>query len=281
MSAIATALRRHGIPVTETYDRTPPGTFVFAWSWKWCKEILQKHPSAIVCTLDHGLFHPRNRTVVTGWMGLNGLGEHPWVEDNGARLRKMGWDEHRKPFRKPGRVALILGQCYNDVQILDHLEDYGQWLRDRCDELQREGWDVRFRPHPVQRRNDLDRYPRFAPMTLGPTVFEDIDRENVGCVLAFNSNALLDSYFYGVQDVRLYNGGSMLFPASAKLGDSYRVVGPREQLMERLAYCQWTPEEIAQEDLWAELHIPIMRRLLEQTPRALQPWWTHSLGGTI
>jgi hypothetical protein len=266
MSSIAKALRERGINVRETYDRIPPEGVVFAWSWKWCKEILQKHPSAIVCTLDHGLFHPRNATTVTGWMGLNGHGEHPRVLDGGKRLDKS----LLRPWRPASKRALILGQCFNDVQILDHLEDYGQWLRDRGEALQREGYEVHFRPHPVQRRNDLDRYPRFAPITNGHTVFDDIEQLGIGRVEGFNSNALLDSYMYGVPDVRVYNQGSMLWPVvdiETGKADTTR----REPLAEMLAWCQWTTDEIAS-GVWADYHIPIMRRLLEQTPRALRPW---------
>lgn len=266
MSSIAKALRDRGVTVRETYDRTPPEAVVFAWSWKWCKEILERNPSALVCTLDHGLFHPRNKTVVTGWMGLNGMGEHPRVLDAGKRRQETqpGLLKPWRPVTK--RRALIVGQCFNDVQILDHLEDYGQWLRDRGEELQRCGYEVYFRPHPVQRRNDLDRYPRFAPITDGLTVFDDIERLEIGCVLGFNSNALLDSFLYGVQDVRVYNHGSMLWPiVKDTRADPVRL----EPLADMLAWCQWTPEEIASGS-WADYHLSIMRRLLEGGPR--HPW---------
>lgn len=268
MSSIAKALRDRGVTVRETYDRTPPEAVVFAWSWKWCREILQKNPSAIVCTLDHGLFHPRNKTVVTGWGGLNGMGEHPRVVDGGHRL-DTAYPGLLKPWRKPERKrALVLGQCFNDVQILDHLEDYGQWLRDRGNQLQEQGYEVYFRPHPVQRRNDLDRYPRFAPITDGLTVFDDIERLDVSCVVAFNSNAALDAFLYGVEDVRVYNHGSMLWPIVPE-GGGRADPARRRALAEMLAWCQWTPEEVATGQ-WVEYHLPILRRLLDYGPR--HPW---------
>jgi len=273
MSHIAKALRDRGVVVRETFDRTPPEPVVFVWSWKWSKEILDKHPDAVVCTLDHGLFHPRNKTVVTSWMELNGNGEHPCIVGEPTRLlSKPEWLSVRKPWRPEGHVALIVGQCFNDVQILDHLEDYGQWLSDRADELRAEGWEVMFRPHPVQRRNDLSRYPRFAPFTVGKTLYEDLDQHNVGCVLGFNSNACLDAFLHGVQDVRVYNEGSMLWPITNPLthkADPFY----RDALMDALAYCQWDPEEIP-DGLWSSLHVPIVERLLEDRT-ALIPW--HAL----
>jgi hypothetical protein len=272
MGAIAKALRARGLAVRETFDRVPPEAVVFVWSWKWSREILDKHPHTVVCTLDHGLLHPRNKTAVTGWMGLNGLGEHPLVLDAGKRLQAKGWGSMLRPWREPDprRTALILGQCYNDVQILDHLEDYGQWLMDRAKELRAEGWRVSFRPHPVQRRNDLSRYPNVGSITNGATVFDDIDQLRVGCVVGFNSNALLDSFMYGVQDVRVYNEGSMLWPIVDK--QTHRAdTSLRQPLADLLAFCQWEPAEIESGE-WADYHIPIMRRLLSQRPAPLRPW---------
>jgi hypothetical protein len=279
MGSIAAALRKRGMTVRETYDRVPSESIVFVWSWKWSKEILERNPNTVVCTLDHGLFAPRNETVVTGWLGLNGMGEHPLVEDGGARLKASGWEAKVKPWRKPGKVALVLGQCYNDVQILDHLEDYGQWLCALGETLRKEGWEVMFRPHPVQRRNDLDRYPRFATVTQGRILQDDLRDLDIGCVAGFNSNALLEAYMEGVEDVRLYNKGSMLYPAARPDGD-YRTLTKdiRQPLMERLAYCQWTPKEIADDPLWSELHVPILRRLLNEGSNAVRPWHTNIIG---
>ena len=266
MGSIAKALRAKGVIVRETYDRVPPEPVVFAWSWKWCKEILDAHPDTIVCTLDHGLFVPRNQTAVTGWFGLNGLGEHAVVRDGGARLRAKGWDAGIKPWRTGGKTALLVGQCYNDVQILDHLEDYGAWLCKVAHQLTEEGWRVMFRPHPVQRRNDLSRYPRVAAFTSGKTLQDDLDSEDVGCVVGFNSNACLDAFMAGVPDVRVYNRGSMLWPI-VKNGRADPQL--RQELANMLAWCQWEPAEIENGE-WAEYHVPIMQRMLAIGPR--YPW---------
>lgn len=273
MSNIAAALRKCGLIVRETYDRVPSEEIVFVWSWKWSKEILDAHPDTLVCTLDHGLFAPRNQTVVTGWLGLNGWGIHPVVDDGGERWRGGEW--RVKPPRKPGKYALVLGQCYNDVSILDHLTDYGTWLKETGDELRAEGWEVIFRPHPVQRRNDLDRYPRFAPITAGVRVEHDLEAYDVGCAVAFNSNALLECYMEGIQDIRVYNGGSMLWPACVPVpGKTYRKLdlARADRLMSRLAWCQWKPEEINEQSLWLEHHLPIMRRLVHEGPKVMEPW---------
>jgi hypothetical protein len=276
MAAITKALRGAGVTVRETYDRVPSEQIVFVWSLKWAREIWAVHPNAIICVCDHGLFHPRNRTVVTGWMSLNGWGEHPVVDDGGERLRRTGWQSMLQPWRPKFRyarkpIALVMGQCYNDVQILGHHEDYGKWLQDRAAELADEGFDVRFRPHPVQARNDLSRYPNVAALSVGVPLYDAL--EPVECVLGYNSNSLLDAFMYGIEDVRIYNTGSMLWPIGYKTRHGYHAAEPtkRQKLAERLAFCQWDPEEIANGE-WLSYHRPIVDRLI--AGHAARPWHT-------
>ena len=266
MAGITQALRNAGVTVRETFDRTPPESIVFVWSLKWAREIWAKHPETLICVCDHGIFHPRNKTVVTGWMSLNGWGSHPVVDDGGERLVRKGWDKVIRPFRASNRwsphkpVAVVMGQCYNDVQILGQFKDYGEWLTQIAEELTNSGYDVRFRPHPVQARNDLDRYPRIGPILQGPL---EASLEHATTVVGYNSNSLLDALMLGIEDVRIYNNGSWLWPISYQTRHGYRSVEPtaRLRLANRLAYCQWDPEEIADGE-WLRYHAPIVEQLL-------------------
>jgi len=277
MAPIANQLRKAGFRVRETFDRIPPEAIVFCWGNGWAKDIRAVHPDVTVCVMDHGLFHPRKQTLVTGWQGLNGWGEHPVVDDGGQRLRAKNWSDNVKPWRKKGHYALILGQVYNDAAIVDAVEDYGNWLSARAADLRAEGWDVKFRPHPVQMRGNPERYPRdLGDVSRNPDLYSDLNE--AGCVLAMNSNALLDAFLYGVQDVRLYNKGSMLYPISSEVSESSHERRPdpalREQLANRLAYCQWYPEEI-EDGTWIELHAPIIERLIQGKP--VQRWYEQRL----
>ena len=274
MAPIAQALRRAGFRVRETYDRCPPEAIVFAWGWGWAKEIRQVHRSTVICCLDHGLFVPRKQYVVTGWQGLNGFGEHPVVDDGGERLRRKGWDSVVKPWRKPGINSLLLGQVYNDAAIIEAIEDYSAWLQLQARALEQEGFPVVFRPHPVQARGDVTRYPRVGALSANPNLYTDI--EQARCAVAMNSNSLLDGFLHGLGDIRLYNRGSMLYPISSPTGRLEGQRSPdvhkRDQLVNRLAYCQWEPEEIESGE-WASFHAPILTRIIEQGGQHA-PWWS-------
>lgn len=268
--AIAKSLTRMGAKVRLTHDRIPPEAIVFVWSMKWARQIWEKHPKAIICVLDHGLFHPRNTAIVTGWMGLNGWGEHAAFSDGGHRLRMTGWDQKVQPVRSSsGKVALLIGQCFNDVQIHGHFEDYSQWLKDRARELAQEGYKVRFRPHPVQARNDLGRYGQVAARCPHKLIHDSL--KDADLVVGYNSNALLDAWMFGIKNIRVYNNGSMLWRYSRSIeGKDYRVVDlmQRERAAQEIAWAQWTDVEIEKEDTWALSHIPIMRRLVDgEKPR--------------
>jgi hypothetical protein len=278
MTPIASQLRKAGYRVRETFDRCPPEAIVFCWGNGWAKEIRAVHRNVQVCVMDHGLFNPRKQAVLTGWQGLNGWGEHPVVDDGGERLRAKGWDKIIQPPRlvykpKDGYV-LILGQVYGDAAIVDAIEDYGDWLFRLAQHYAAQGWEVRFRPHPVQARNGLDRYPNVGARTSHErSIYEDFD--GAAIVVAMNSNGLLDALMYGVQDVRLFNKGSMLYPISNVLdggfeGNERRVYfADRTRLAERMAWCQWDPEEIDNGE-WIKYHAPIMERIYATNVH--QPW---------
>jgi len=281
MAPIAHQLREAGYRVRETFDRCPPEAIVFCWGNGWAKEIRAVHPNVVICVLDHGLFHPRKKYVVSGWQGLNGWGEHPVVDDGGARLRAKGWDAVVEPTRvvsKPGRTVLLLGQVYGDAAIVDAVEDYGDWLKRMADSYASEGARVVFRPHPVQARNGLDRYPNVgARVSHERPIFEDFAEAST--VVAMNSNGLSDALMYGVQDIRLFNRGSMLWPISQptehpdRPGERKVIYSKRQKLAERLAYCQWEPEEIDNGE-WIKYHSPIMQRIYNQhqTSRWYDTW---------
>lgn len=273
MAPIAAALRKRGYRVRESYDRIPGNEVVFVWGWGWAKEIRAKFPNTIICCLDHGYFHPRKLYVNTGWQGLNGFGEHPVVDDP-SRLADTGWDSivcgwrtiHDKGHK------LLLGQVYQDASITEQVEDYGLWLKAREEELDKEGGTVVFRQHPVQaRRGEPDTpYGNIGARTGNADIYADLDKART--VLAMNSNGLLDAFLYGIIDVRLYNKGSMLWPISLEI-DGYRQPRAtlRRQLAERLAWCQWEPEEIYRDGNWIRMHEPIMRRIYETGTH--NPWW--------
>jgi hypothetical protein len=277
---IERALTRAGYRVRVSYDFTAPEKVVFCWGWGKAKEVRAVNPDAIICCIDHGYTANRKQFINTGWsipsmrFGLNGFAEHPWIDDRGARLRAMGWDREiiqprdrwmSVPTGVLGR-ALVLGQVYGDAMIVDHVEDYGAWLRSLIDQLNRDGWETLFRPHPIMvARGTVDRYGNLGRMSHGEALEDDLARVNM--VAAMNSNGLVTAFQHGLE-VRAWNKGTMLGPLMTGPGDPIPFKH-RTELLARLAWCQWTYPELENGD-WLRIHAPIMHRLVDGGPA--YPW---------
>lgn len=272
-------LRARGYKVRCSYDLYPPESVVFCWSWGKAVTVREKNPSAIICCFDHGYTKERGDLIISGWSlpnmpcGLNGFAEHPWVDDGGERLRAKGWYAELRPFRPTGeKRALICGQVYGDAMVTGHVEDYTKWLHVVKDSLMAEGYTTLFRPHPVmvRRANGKERYGNMGPESASGDLWQDLAK--VDLAVGLSSNAVTQAYVDGV-DARIYNEGSMLGPLVTEYGHNV----PREHRLEwfqRLAWCQWDPEEVGGEE-WCRYHLPIMHRLREGGPCV--PWSNRSL----
>ncbi len=261
-----------------SYDATSPEAIVVCWGWGKAKEVRAKNPNAIILCLDHGYTKDRKHHINTAWstpaqrFGLNGFGEHAWVDDGGARWRQYGWDrEVTDPPKWQGKRGLMLGQVYGDAMIVDHVEDYGAWLRSTIGELQEAGWDMTFRPHPqTVARGTQGVYGNLGRVDAGGPLEEALGGYDM--VAAMNSNGLVTGLQRGL-DVRLWNKGSMLSPIMGSPGDPvYRE--SRYRLFDRLAWAQWTYEEL-DNGTWLGYHAPIMHRLVDGGPAV--PWHDRRL----
>lgn len=277
MDALAASFDSAGLRYRMAYNSHIPEKVAVVWGWGRAKEIRKTNPEAIILCLDHGYTWNRKQYVNTAWstpehqFGLNGFGEHAIVDDGGERSRAHGWWDELKPVRGCGGslTALLLGQVYGDAMIVDHVEDYGAWLRERSEQLQANGYSVAFRPHPnMVLRGNVERYGNVGSRTFG-TLAEDL----ATCCLAtaMNSNALVQAYTEGVPFVQAFNRGSMLWPLIGEPGACADTTpANREKWWARLAYCQWTYAELA-DGTWMRYHRPILERLVEGGP--LRPWW--------
>jgi hypothetical protein len=267
--ALERCLTKAGYRVRASYDRVANEKIVFCWGWGKAKEIREVNPEAIICCLDHGYNWTRKQHVNTGWstpelqFGLNGFGEHPVVDDGGARSREKGWWDELAPVRESvTKDALLFGQVYGDAMIVDHVEDYGLWLKKISGELQEQGWRVFFRPHPIMVfRNQVERYGNLGRLSRHKDLYDDL--RSVDYAVAMNSNALVQAYTAGVPRVTAYNKGTMLWPLIREPGRDADTDGAlRDKWWGRMAWCQWAYDEL-ENGLWLEHHAPIMHRLYE------------------
>lgn len=283
---IEESLKRAGYRTRATLDLKASESIIFCWSWGKAETIRLGNKNAIICCLDHGYTRERGKFINTGWSvpsvpcGLNGFAEHAWVEDGGGRLRAMGWDAELLLFppafkfhpQSQGLRALICGQVYGDAMVVDHVADYTVWLHNLKDALQKEGYETRFRPHPVmvRRGNARERYGNMGRESQAKDLWEDFRVADL--VVGLSSNAVAQGFMAGV-DARVYNKGSMLSPLVTEFGHNIPREG-RAEWAHRLAWTQWTEDEL-RDGTWARHHIPIMHRLVEGGE--LRPWCERKL----
>lgn len=229
-SRVATGLRRHGVEVLETQDhRDVTGEFVVCWGWRNGLKHIDNRP---VLVMERGYIGDRFHWTSLGWNGLNGRANFCNQTPSQHRFR---WE--MKDWKKPGGYWLVMGQVSGDMSLSE--VDYPGWLR----EMERLPGDVRYRPHPKGQVDDVR-----LPVVSGPLedALAGADR-----VLTMNSNSAVDAVLAGVPAVT-FDHGSMAWDVTSH-DPSIRYQCDRYQWANKLAHCQWSPDELERGDFWPQL----------------------------
>jgi hypothetical protein len=141
---------------------------------------------------------------------------------------------------RDGKRALIMGQVEGDTQLGEL--NFEQWKKDTIERLEGKGYEVNYRPHPVVE-------------TPTQSLFKDLAQCDLAC--AYNSTSLVECIRLGVPFICDENCQyiSMATDLDNPRAKSKR---EREQFMQNLAYCQYTPEEYRNGEAWEH-----MKRLYE------------------
>lgn len=151
--------------------------------------------------------------------------------------------------------------------IQTQVVNYPLWMRATADKLTGEGWTVTFRPHPVMVRRGMEHaYGNLGRLTGRSDLRADLTESDLA--VALNSNALVAAYLLGV-DTRYYNGGTMLSPLVFERLNWALPWEPRRDWLNRLAWAQWTLDELG-DGTWFKHHEPIMRRIVQEGE--IRPW---------
>ena len=234
LSAFKDGFARHGGQVVEGR-----GDFVVMWGHKDRGVIEGDRPYLV---LEQGYLGDRLKWTSMGWNGLNGRATFPC----GDATRWERYFSHlMRPWSSGAGVALLVGQVPGDAALGDL--DLTRWLRDTAAALKTRGWQVIFRPHP--NAPDVP-CPNGAEMSPG-LLADDLSRATL-CV-TYNSNTGVDAMLAGVPTVAM-DEGSMAWPvAMHDIPESVLHRPDRTAWAQRLAWCQWTVEEIAAGDVWGHL----------------------------
>ena len=238
---MADGLQRHNVE-TAFFSTIPDQNIDFAvvWSWKVALRI-RSYFSGPVLVMERGYIGDRFDWTSFGWDGLNGRARFT-VNNDASRFDKH-FEHLLKPWKKASGYALIIGQVVGDAALLG--TDIHAWYRKVGVALWKQGWDVRFRQHPVE----VERAVAIPHVSFAETLTGSLDEAlaDAGFVVTYNSNAGVDAVLAGVP-VHAEDAGSIIFDLAAH---DLQVIKPdREMRLREIAWMQFQMEEIRTGQAW-------------------------------
>ena len=222
--AIAQGFARHGVKADIGHHPRPEDATVVCWGWRQGKVWRQQGKSVLV--MERGYIGDRmNVWSSLAWNGLNGRGNVPPVPDDGGARFRANHAGLLREWNPTGDYVLIIGQVPGDA-ALGGRDLHGWYVEQAAKDW---GRPVYFRPHPLAHRRGPVRQVPNAPVKNGDL---SAALEGAAWVVTFNSNTAVDSLLAG-KATQVDDEGSM----------AWRVTN-REQWAYRLAWRQWTMEEL-------------------------------------
>jgi hypothetical protein len=178
-------------------------------------------------------------------VGLNGLnGRADFRNDDVPDDRwQQHWAGQVKPWRDGGDYALVIGQVFGDAS-LNGTNPY-EWAQHQVKQAKKRFARVYFRPHPLCKRRvpiDAEELPGTEAEALSGAAVVITHSSNMGVLAAME----------GIPVVATYEGSMVYKIASHDLSDG--LIRPdRSDWGRRIAYAQWTPEELADGSAWRHI----------------------------
>ena len=238
--AMSDGLKRHGYdPVIVPKGSLPPegSPFIVCWGWREGRRLREAGHNVLV--MERGYIGDRFYWTSLGWNGLNGRATWNVPGDNGQRF-----EEHHGHLLKPWKqdrdgYALLIGQVRGDAALADVVIDH--WYLEAAAALHRNGYKVKFRPHPESIRRKIDGRALLQHRLHG-TLEEAL--AGASCVVTYNSNTGVEAALAGLPVIAC-DEGSMAWPVATHGIDQPLVTPDRQEWCRRMAWRQWTPDEIA------------------------------------
>lgn len=227
------------------------------------KEILKFHNGRVIfvesCLLGR-IAHPAKNSH---WrVGVDHFmlheGKFGWRDDCPSdRFEELGLKV--KPWNDGGDYVLLGLQILNDASLLGL--DYYEWTNNILEEiLEKTDKNIRIRLHPL---TDEKRWPKHMDVrrffnedritiSQGNTLEEDL--ANAHCMVTYSSGSGIDAILAGVPHIAMHPG-SMVYPISGhSIEDINDPPKPdRTNVLNNLAYSQWTPGEMQEGLTWEHL----------------------------
>lgn len=246
-NAFIAGLNRHNViaEVRDLADVVPCDLAVF-WGHRH-QDIIdaQRRAGARYLVMERGYLGDRMAWTSLGFNGLNGLAHFvtPETIPGIERFNKL-FSRYVLPHRtNPGDYFLIMGQVPGDAALRG--VDLRPWYLEAADFYRSRGARVLFRPHPLDS----------SGWHMGENLHKGTLQNGLGnaiAVVTWNSNSGVDAAAFGAPVIAC-DEGSM---ARAVAGHELTLYPPRPNRIPwaaRLAWCQWSKDEIMRGDAWAHI----------------------------
>jgi hypothetical protein len=245
--AFAEGLERHGWRVEFATDYRKADLVVMWGVRRGDRMARAKADGCKVCILERGYLGDRFEwTSVSFGGGLNGRAEFRGPFGDPSRWNKNFADLMRDYDPPKDGYGLIMGQVPGDMSIKHANID--QWYGQTAKALEKIGWSVRFRPHPLAGRRSGNRRAGHLKEASG-TLCEAL--RGAGVVVTFNSNSGVDAALCG-RPVIAFDPGSMVYEIAGHQVDEIREPD-RTAWAHALAWKQWTRDEMASGECWGAI----------------------------
>lgn len=237
--ALAAGLEVHGIKTLRTTYGAPSKTkHVACWGWRVGRHL--RHAGHEVLVMERGYLGDRFAWTSLGWNGLNGRAVF-YPKDDPQRF-----ESHFRmaPWKDGGKYALLIGQVPGDASLAGM--NLSRWYEDAATQATKVyGLPVRFRQHPMAAKRNIRQRVMGAEPINGTL---DNSMAGAAVCVTYNSNTAVDAVIAGVPTVAC-DKGTMAAPVCAsKIGEIRKP--DRDQWAHRLAWCQWTMDEIKSGEAW-------------------------------
>lgn len=207
----------------------------------------QKAAGKNTIVLETGYIHRGddwNHYYAAGFNGLNGRADFKNKNSPSDRFEKLGITQ--QPWRQTGDRIILCGQVPQDASV-DHI-DILKWLhyaRNQIKGISKK--EIVFRPHP---------YAKIPPINGCDYSKKPlhVDLENAWACVTFNSNSAVEAVIGGIPSFS-FDEGSMAYEVTDHEFDYVDAphTPDRQQWLNDLAYCQWTPGEMSSGEAWRHL----------------------------
>lgn len=239
--ALKAGLEKHGHTAEIGYTASEGSLdVVVTWGWRAGRHFAEKGREVLV--MERSYLPDRFEWTSFGWNGLNGNASFAVLEPEEQPVAQSRWQsvfrKHYTPrTEQKGDYVLICGQVHGDASLRD-CPDLEHWYWQQHKAITSAGLPVFFRDHPRARG-------AWAPLV--PRLKGELDDALRGarCVVAWNSNSLVDAVLAGVP---IY-AGSPGCMAHAVSQASPVFANPKsfdiESWAADVSMTQWTLDEVA------------------------------------